>query len=246
MTKYIIANWKMNLGLSESLKLANELKSFKKTSSELWLTASSVNIYPLCQELKGTDIEVGAQNVFYKDSGAYTGETSPGMLKEVGATYAVVGHSERRSLFKEHNSESTQRALGGLNSGLKVVYCIGETQEKRECEETNEILSEQLDGLLSNLESSLYDKLIIAYEPVWAIGTGLVASVEQIAITHKFIKDFSMAKTKHEFPILYGGSVKPENYGDIAKIENVSGALVGGASLDSDKLLKLVELSNNC
>lgn len=235
----------MNLGLGESLNLAKSLKSFKKTGTELWLTPSTPNIFPLISELKDTDIEIGAQNVFYKETGAYTGEVSPKMLKEVGATYSLVGHSERRSLFKEQNGESTQRALGALKAGLKVVYCIGETQEKRECEETNEILSDQLVGLLTNLDHSFFKNLIIAYEPVWAIGTGLVASAEQIATTHKFIKDYTLAKTKYEFPILYGGSVKPENYGEISKIENVSGALVGGASLDADKLLSLIEISNN-
>jgi triosephosphate isomerase len=245
MNKFLIANWKMNLGPSKAKELASKLSSLELKNTELWITPVSVCIPSVIDSVKNSKIKVGSQNVFYKENGAYTGEIAPEMLKELGCIYSLVGHSERRTLFKEANAESTKRTLGALKAGLKVVYCIGETQEKRECEETNDVLSGQLIELLNNINESDYENLIIAYEPVWAIGTGLVATTEQIAETHKFIRDFTLAKTKFEFPILYGGSVKPENYQEIISIENVSGALVGGASLEFDKLSKLVEISNS-
>ncbi|MCL4131709.1 UNVERIFIED_CONTAM: hypothetical protein GTU68_063620 [Idotea baltica] len=234
----------MNLGPAKAKELASQLSDLELKNTELWLTPVSVSIPSTLDAVKDSNVKIGSQNVFYKESGAYTGEISPQMLKEIGCEYSLVGHSERRTLFKESNSESTKRALGALGEGLKVVYCIGETQEKRESEKTNDVLSEQLVELLNNLNESDYQNLIIAYEPVWAIGTGLVASIEQIATTHKFIRDFTSAKTKFEFPIVYGGSVKPENYKEIISIENVSGALVGGASLEFEKLSKLLEISN--
>jgi triosephosphate isomerase len=211
--------------------------------TEVWITPTTVSIPACISSIKNAPIKVGAQNVCAKVSGAFTGENSATLLKETGCSFAIVGHSERRSLFAESNTDCANRALGALEQGLDVIFCIGETLAERENNLTNQVLTQQLNELFSGLNQSYFKQLVIAYEPVWAIGTGKVASLEQITETHFFINEYVNKSLSSELPILYGGSVNPENFAEIAKIPNVSGALVGGASLKAESFIKLISIS---
>lgn len=235
----------MNLGPAAGCDLAAGLAQGAESlhNSEVWIAPPALTIPAVAEKIQGTAIRLGAQNVHHEEKGAFTGELSVSMLKESSCEFAIVGHSERRTHFKESNEECAKRARGALAQGLTVIFCIGETLEERESGRTNEVLETQLSFLYENLPSEQFMQLVIAYEPVWAIGTGKVASVEQIAETHAGIDTYSSQKCNTSFPILYGGSVNPDNFAEIAPIAHVSGALVGGASLVAEKFLKLVEIS---
>lgn len=228
----------MNLGREASIRLASEIKEscsdLKK--SEAWVSPSFTSLDAVCSALKGTKIKVGAQNVWAPD-GAFTGEVSASMLNEIGCEFAIVGHSERRHVFGESIELCVKRAHAGLSEGLTIVFCIGETLAEREATITEDVLKTQTLPLLRGLPNT---NVILAYEPVWAIGTGKTATSNEIEHAHKFLKDLCQKELNATLPVLYGGSVTPENSKEILTLNCVDGALIGGASLKSDKFSSIV------
>jgi triosephosphate isomerase len=225
----IAGNWKMYKGQAETAEFCIELKR-----SLADVEAVDVAVCPpfpslavAVQILAGTDIAVAAQNVHWEEEGAFTGEVSAPMLRELGVYGAIVGHSERRQLFGETDEGVGRRTRAALDAGLSVIACVGETEEERERRETEDVLRRQL----SVLEAE--DNLVIAYEPVWAIGTGKTATPEIAEEAHEFIKGLL------DVPVLYGGSVKPENAEELLSLPAVDGALVGGASLDVESFASI-------
>jgi len=218
----IAGNWKMYKGPAETAEFCVELKRREADFEgiEVAVCPPFTSLAVAVQVLAGTDIAVAAQNVHWEDEGAFTGEVSAPMLRELGVYGAIVGHSERRQLFGETDESVARRAAAGLEAGLWVIACVGETEAEREAGETDDVLRRQV----SVLEAE--DNLVVAYEPVWAIGTGKTATPEIAQEAHAFIKSLLDA------PVLYGGSVKPDNAADLLAQPDVDGALVGGASLD--------------
>jgi triosephosphate isomerase (TIM) len=225
----IAGNWKMYKGQAETAEFCIELKR-----SLADLEAVDVAVCPpfpslavAVQILAGTDIAVAAQNVHWEEEGPFTGEVSAPMLRELGVYGAIVGHSERRQLFGETDEGVAKRTRAALDAGLSVIACVGETEEERESGETEDVLRRQV----SVLEAE--DNLVVAYEPVWAIGTGKTATPEITQEAHEFIKGLL------NVPVLYGGSVKPENAEELLSLPAVDGALVGGASLDVESFTSI-------
>jgi triosephosphate isomerase (TIM) len=241
----LVANWKMNLGPSKSAQLARDLRELanglKKT--EIWVAPSPVCLPAVLEQVKGSGVRSGAQNVHWAATGAFTGEVSVPMLQELSADFAITGHSERRHQFGETNELVVKRSLGALSQGLGVIHCIGEKLDERERGETNAVLARQLEPLFAEARADSFGNLVIAYEPVWAIGTGKVASVEEIREAHAFISGILGKYGAAACPVLYGGSVTPENYAGIIALDLVNGALVGGASLTLEGMRKLAEIS---
>jgi triosephosphate isomerase len=246
-SKHLLAgNWKMNLGPVQARAYAKQLKesitSVSKT--DVWVSPATVSLAAVADELKGTAISVGAQNVHWAESGAFTGETSPLFLKDIGATFTLTGHSERRQYFGETSETVSQRTQAALKAGLEVIVCIGETESERTSGKTERVLEEQLQPVLSTLSAESSAKVILAYEPVWAIGTGKVASLGDIQETHQHIQ---RVWTSHKLPgsavILYGGSVNPTNFAEILALSEVHGALVGGASIKLDQWMELIRIA---
>lgn len=202
---------------------------------ELWLAPPFPWLERVCQRAKNTKLKIGAQNVCWAENGAFTGEASVSMLRELGASFAIVGHSERRHITGESQMLCRKRCSFALSCGFGVIFCVGETQAEREAGKTVSVITAQLKGL--NLAD---EQIIIAYEPVWAIGTGVVATSEQIEETVSEIVRIANDQSPKTPKILYGGSVNPDNIGNILKIKNISGALVGGASIDAKKLRALL------
>jgi triosephosphate isomerase len=220
----IAGNWKMYKGAEEAAVFCRELRDQLE-----WVDGVDVAVCPpflalsaAVQALAGTDIAVAAQNVHWENEGPFTGEVSAPMLFELGVYGAIVGHSERRQLFGETDENVGKRAAAGLEAGLSIIACVGETEAEREAGQTEDVLRRQLAVL------EQHDALVIAYEPVWAIGTGKTATPDQAQEAHQFIRSLI------DVPILYGGSVKPENAGELLSQPDVDGALVGGASLEVD------------
>ena len=197
--------------------------------------------------LKGSNIQMGAQNCYLKESGAYTGEISPQMLKEVGCTWCIIGHSERRQYFHESDELLNQKLRFALGAGLKVMFCIGETLEERESGKMNDVLIRQVTHGLQGLSAEDFAAVAIAYEPVWAIGTGVTATPEQAQEAHAFVrglvKDQFGASVADGVRILYGGSVKPDNAAELMSKPDVDGSLVGGAALKADSFAGIVKAS---
>ena len=250
---YFIANWKMYGGLN-SLNSLNKvikfLKVFKKNNIvKIIYCPPNTLINSMTKKLKKTRILVGAQNCHENETfGPFTGYINSSMLKNAGAKFVIIGHSERRSLCHETSSIVSQKAVKAVSAGLKVIICIGENSKDREKGDYLFVLEDQLKQSLSDLSSDnnlLSNDIIIAYEPVWAIGTGNTASKKDIEEVHKFIKEIisSNYQFNYDLPILYGGSVNSKNSSEIFKINNVDGVLVGGASLNSDEFLKIINNS---
>ncbi len=237
---FLGGNWKMNLTPKESELLAKEiLDLFEESLKER--EDIKVCVFPeftalerVSKVLNTSDIYLGAQNVAYEDKGAFTGEVSPNSLIELGVEYVIIGHSERRHIFKEDNELLNKRLLKALDKNLKVVYCVGETLEERESGKTFEVIETQLKEGLKNANINK-DNLIIAYEPVWAIGTGKAATPEMANEVHKFIKDF----LGNDFLVIYGGSVKPNNAKSLIEQKFIDGFLVGGASLKAKDFFEI-------
>lgn len=229
---HIVGNWKMNQTLEEISKFFIEMSKMKmELKCKAWIAPQSLHI-PILKEIAFTtgSIQVGAQNCCEHESGAYTGEISPLALADMGVEFVLVGHSERRTIYGEHNEVLNKKLLLALKHGLKVIYCVGETLSERENSETFKVIETQLTVGLQNLPEELAANLMIAYEPVWAIGTGKTASAEQAEEVHAFIRG-QLALNAEQTIILYGGSVKPDNIDSLLDKENIDGALVGGASL---------------
>lgn len=247
ITPIVAGNWKMNKKVGEALELVNNLKTLVKNITEVNIVVCPpfTALYPVGQAIKNTNIELGGQNCYLKESGAYTGEISPQMLIDVGCTWTILGHSERRQYFNETDTFLNQKLKYVLTTGLKVMFCVGETLEERENNLTESVLRRQIIEGLRDLRPEDLTKVVIAYEPVWAIGTGKNATPEQAQEAHAFIrtlikKEFG-EETAKNLPIQYGGSVKPENAKDLISQEDVNGFLVGGASLNAESFAQIIK-----
>jgi triosephosphate isomerase len=239
MRKKIVAgNWKMNKDLEEGQKLASEVINIAKTELPsdvvLIMCTPAVLLHPVAQLAKGSKVAVGAQNVFHKESGAYTGEVSILQVKSVGATYVILGHSERREYFNETNAQLAEKVSLILKHGLTPIFCCGETLQQREAGIHFDFVKSQLTESLFHLSESEFSKVIIAYEPIWAIGTGLTATSAQAQEMHAILRAHlasKFGKVAENTPILYGGSAKPSNAKELFSQADVDGGLIGGASL---------------
>jgi len=218
----IAGNWKMYKGPAETAEFCLALRDEELGGVDVVVCPPYVSLAVAVQLLAGTEIAVAAQNVHWEDEGPYTGEISPPMLRELGVYGAIVGHSERRQLFGETDETVALRTRHALAAGLFVIACVGETAEERERGEMEEVLRRQVSVLDAD------DNLVVAYEPVWAIGTGKTATPEMAQEAHAFVKSLL------DVPVLYGGSVKPDNAAELLGQQDVDGALVGGASLEVD------------
>ena len=243
----IAGNWKMNMTPSEAQKLISELIPCveKKNNCEIIVCVPFVDIPVAIEAAKGTNIKVGAQNVHFMKNGAYTGEISADMLKECGVTHVVIGHSERRQYFGETDETVNLRLKAALNSGLTPILCVGELLSERDKEITAEVVSSQTKVALLDVDADSVKNVIIAYEPVWAIGTGRTATSEQAdevcgiirkVLSDKYGKDVAEAVT-----IQYGGSMKPENAAELLSKYHVDGGLIGGASLKASDFTAIVD-----
>jgi len=244
--KIVAGNWKMNKTFDEGLQLVNEvLKSLKqKPSSHTTLICPPYLYLKDIAQLTNTvaKIATGAQNVFYEAGGAYTGEVSTGMLKSIHVDYVIIGHSERRELFSETNATVLKKINAALAEPLKVIFCCGEPQSVRESGQHETYILNQLEESIFTLNS--LDNIVIAYEPIWAIGTGLTASPQQAQEMHRFIRQqvanrFSDSVAQ-QVSILYGGSCKPDNAAELFSQADVDGGLIGGASLKADDFLSII------
>ena len=233
----------MNKTPAEAAEFFKAIQAIQKPiDSEIIFFVSAVNAPAASEYLNNSEVQWGPQNIFPAAKGAFTGETSPEVMKGLGATYTLIGHSERRALFHESDEDTNRKIQSAQEFGLKSVLCIGETLEERKQGRTLEVLNRQLIAGLSSIELS--NNIHIAYEPVWAIGTGEVASVEQVSEAHRFIRKFLSEKYPENFQsveILYGGSVKPENAMELSQADEVSGFLVGGASLKVDSFTNIIK-----
>ena len=244
MRKAIIAgNWKMNLTPSEGVKLVNELKPLVKDADcEVVVCVPATDIQAVGEAIKGSNIKLGAENVHFKDSGAYTGEISAAMLLELGVEYVIIGHSERRQYFGETDETVNLRTLKALEKGLTPIVCVGETLEERETGKTEEVLKRQITVGLKGIED--LTKLVIAYEPVWAIGTGKTATSEQanetIGFIRKTLAENFCEKCAAKVQIQYGGSMKPANCKELMAMEEIDGGLIGGAALKAADFAAIV------
>jgi triosephosphate isomerase len=250
MRKKIIAgNWKMNMDLAEGLKFTGSIdKYFKEKPSRkalVILCTPYIHLAGAAEILKHGKVALGAQNCASEASGAYTGEVSAWMVKSTGAEYVIIGHSERRSYYHEDDKLLNKKTLLAINSGLKVIFCCGEILNEREAGKHFLIVKRQLEEGLFTLTEQQMDMIVIAYEPVWAIGTGLTATPEQAQEMHKYIRDLIKEKygsdCSKKMPVLYGGSCKPSNAGEIFSKPDVDGGLIGGAALKKEDFIAIVE-----
>jgi len=239
---YIVGNWKMNQDLMQIDKFFNELTPDQFSSGIHWIAPQSVHLSRCLKYTLKSEFKIGAQNCSENDFGAFTGETSADSLKELGVHFTIIGHSERRAYFNESNEVLNKKALKAIAAGLTVIYCCGETKDERENNMTLDVVKKQLSEGLQNISIHTDDQLIIAYEPVWAIGTGLTATPQEANHVHIEIRTL----LKSIFPIhgenlsiLYGGSVKPNNINELMAQTEINGALVGGASLKADSFVDL-------
>jgi triosephosphate isomerase len=249
MRKKIVAgNWKMNNDLNSSVALISEIKNIlasKSLNAEVIICPPFTSLDAANSLIKDTQIKLGAQNMYYEKSGAFTGEISPLMLKSVGCQYVILGHSERRTIFGESNQLINKKIKAAVENQLNPIFCIGETLEERESGVTFKVIETQVREGLDGLTAEELANLIIAYEPVWAIGTGKTATPEQAEEVHAFIRKLIGELYSTEFAekliIQYGGSVKPENAAELMSQPDIDGALVGGACLKADSFVKIIE-----
>ncbi len=246
--KVIAGNWKMHYDLSESQNLISRITSGlngKQINCEIIVCPPFTSLSEASLLLKDTPVKLGAQNMYFQESGAFTGEISPKMLKGVGCEYVILGHSERRTIFKENDGLINEKIKAALKAGLKPIFCVGETLEERESGKEKDVLKTQLSGGLNEISLDEMKQIIIAYEPVWAIGTGKTASPAQAEEMHVYIRDYISDDFSTEIAenliIQYGGSVKPDNARDLLSLENIDGALIGGACLKADSFISIIE-----
>lgn len=245
---YIAGNWKMNTTLTEGIQLCENICNLVTniSTTDIAIFPPSTHLATLKAQIKNTQIQIGSQNISDQKEGAFTGEISAKMIQDIGCKSTLIGHSERRQLYKESNKILAQKCTEALRNNLQIVFCIGETLEERESEQTLPCLETQLtEGLISVKNQLSANNLIIAYEPVWAIGTGKVASTEQAQEAHAFIRHFLSSwhspTLGKETRILYGGSVKPSNSQDLLSQEDIDGALIGGASLNAESFNQIIQ-----
>lgn len=241
----IAGNWKMNNTISESLTLIEEIKKHKLDDRvEALVCVPFTSLNEVKEALEGTEIKLGAQNIHWEENGAYTGEISPLMLKEIGIDYCIIGHSERRQYFHETDQTVNKKIKAALKHDIKPIVCVGETLEEREVGKEKEIVKEQVLKAFEGIDKEKIKDIVIAYEPIWAIGTGKTASSDDANQMCGFIRGIIKTEYGEEsaenIRIQYGGSVKPETIGELMTKEHIDGALVGGASLNSLDFVKLV------
>jgi triosephosphate isomerase len=244
MRKFIVAgNWKMHNTITESVALARSIKDGASDlkDGEIILAPPFTALFNVGEAIKGSNVFLAAQNMHYEDKGAFTGEISPGMLQDIGCTHVIIGHSERRKYFHEQDHEVNLKVRKALSAGLTPIMCVGETDEERLKEITQEVVGRQVKQGLNGVEK--IENVVIAYEPVWAIGTGKVATSAQAQEVHSFIRGILKdiyGNTADNVRILYGGSVTKDNIGELISMEDIDGALVGGASLKADGFLGII------
>jgi len=249
MRKTVIAgNWKMNNDLKESEKLIVELKNLlqnEKLNCDVIVCPPFTSLSEASKLVKGTVIKLGAQNMHFEDNGAFTGEVSASMLRSAGCEYVILGHSERRHIFGESDEVINKKIKKALAAGLKPIFCIGELLEERENGTTNDVVKRQVLKGLDGISADDMKNIIVAYEPVWAIGTGKTASPAQAQEVHEFIRDlieidYSL-EVANDLVIQYGGSVKPDNAKELLSQKDIDGALVGGACLKADSFMGIIK-----
>ncbi|WP_028274108.1 triose-phosphate isomerase [Atopococcus tabaci] len=251
MRKPIIAgNWKMNKTASEAAAFVNEVKGKLPPAEKVDSVIGSPHLFlqKLVELSEGTDLKIAAQDAFYEDEGAYTGATSPAALNDLGVSYVIIGHSERREYFHETDEDINKKAHAIFKNNMLPIICVGETLEQREAGETNEWVRGQVKAALEGLSDEQVRQTVIAYEPIWAIGTGKTATSEEandtISVIRKMIAELYSQETAEQVRIQYGGSVKPDNIAELMEQPDIDGALVGGASLEADSFLALLEAVN--
>jgi triosephosphate isomerase (TIM) len=250
MRKPVIAgNWKLFKTTSEAIELVTDLKLLVKDNQSVDIVVAPVFtvLGSVKQALAGSPIKLAAQDCFWEEEGAFTGEVSPKMLLDAGCSHVIIGHSERRQYFGETDATVNRKIKAALQDGLMVLFCIGETLAERESENTFAVLRTQLKGGLADLDAGQLSNVVIAYEPVWAIGTGKTATDDQAQEAHSFIRgvvtDLYEKVTAEAMRILYGGSVKPDNIKGLMTQPDIDGALVGGASLKADSFAAIVNFA---
>jgi len=243
-TPYIAANWKMHKTVAEAAGFVDTLlPRIAATQNDVVICAPFTALTAVVERRYGTAVKVAAQNMHEEDSGAFTGEVSAPMLVELDVEAVVLGHSERRQYFAETDEALARKVPAALAAGLEPILCVGESEQARDAGETEAVLERQLQADLANLESKQIDEVVIAYEPIWAIGTGRTATPEQAQEACAFIRDVLRMRGADDAAvrILYGGSVKPANAAELLGLPDVDGALVGGASLDPEDFAAIVE-----
>lgn len=242
----IVGNWKMNKTPAEAKAFMDDFKKLYDLNKnklpqgiKFGIGAPSVDLEVVSKTKLGNDFLVAAQNVHFKENGAFTGELSLAMIKAVGANAVIIGHSERRAMFNETDADVNLKAIAALKAGITPIICVGETLEEFEANKTKEVVDRQTKAAIANLTDVDLKKIVIAYEPIWAIGTGKTATAEQAEKACAFVRAHVLAET----PIQYGGSVKPENIAELLSQPNIDGALVGGASVDANSYIKLLTLN---
>ncbi len=247
----VAANWKMYKTPQEGVSFVSEICNLllDKEKPTIIFCPSFTSLFYMNENLSDSGIELGSQNVYFEPEGAFTGETSVGMLKACGVRYVIIGHSERRHIFNENNTSLNKKLHAVLNNGLVPIFCIGETFDDRNARNTKMVLKEQLTKGLDGVKGQLIDRMVIAYEPVWAIGTGVNAEPKQVEDTHLQINgllaELYATELVKQIPILYGGSIKPENAKELIEVEGVDGFLIGGASLKLELFSKIIEIVKN-
>ena len=250
MRKKIVAgNWKMNLNRSESIQLVNEIsqkiKNIDLGINRVIIAPVSVNLASVADAKKDFKIECASQNMHFVDSGAYTGEVSADMLKDINVNITLIGHSERRAYFNENDTLLKKKVDQAMAKNIEVIFCFGEELEDRKAENHFKVVASQLTNALFHLEPSAWKNIILAYEPVWAIGTGMTASPEQAQEMHEFIRNLVKENYNQivadNVSILYGGSVKPANAKEIFGKADVDGGLIGGAALKAELFVGIIE-----
>ena len=243
--KVIAGNWKMNMLPDATIKFIDELIPLvKDTDNEVVLCVPYTDLFYALLTAQNTNIKIGAQNMHWEESGAYTGEVSGQMLKSIGVEYVIIGHSERRQYFAETDETVNKKLISALNCGLKPIVCVGETLEQRENGEAKNVVTKQIELALKNITDEQVANTIIAYEPIWAIGTGKTATKEDademIGTIREKISNIYRQSTADRVIIQYGGSVKSSNASELFSMPNIDGGLVGGASLKPEEFSKIV------
>lgn len=242
--KVIAGNWKMNKSPADVEEFMSAFSTLvENTQNEVILCVPYIDLFTAIEKARGTDIKIGAQNMHYKDNGAFTGEISAKMLQDIGVEYVIIGHSERRQYYNETDETVNLKIKSALEHNLKPIVCVGETLEQREAGITNSFVSEQIRKAFDGIESSMLKNIIVAYEPIWAIGTGKTASSEDANDVCKCIREElkkMYANESENVIIQYGGSVKSSNARELFEMSDIDGGLVGGASLDADEFSKIV------
>lgn len=251
--KIIAANWKMHKNLDESLALVSEVRGMLRDefygNTEVVIIPPFTSLSSVKRLLEGTELMMGAQNCHYEENGAFTGEISANMVKSTGCAYVLVGHSERRQFFNETNDILAKKVKSAIRQELKVIYCCGETLQEREDSSYMKVIEAQISEGLFHLDRKEFSNVVVAYEPVWAIGTGKTATPEMANDMHMFIRkviaNFYSEEIAQNTSILYGGSVKPDNATSLFKCSDIDGGLIGGASLKARDFIEIVKSTHN-